>query len=135
MRRTFGEVLREGKIDVKNEYDKLYSLMYNKFFEDQTESLYDIINENFFYFYFRGTCLSLEEFDRTNGFEFERNPSNFDVEYLVSFCEYFWNMLIGLQSAGNFFPINEQIRKIMEQISRVIEAIGYMEVCDGHFIK
>lgn len=41
---------------------------------------------------FRGTCVSLDDFDDFYGYSFEKNPSNFDIEYLVSFCEYSYNL-------------------------------------------
>lgn len=34
---------------------------------------------------FRGTCVSLDDFDDFYGYSFEKNPSTFDIEYLVSF--------------------------------------------------
>ena len=97
MRRTFAEVFREGKVDIRNEYEKLYDIMYGRNFENGSTSLYDIIADSFASFYFRGTCLSIDEFDKKYGFDFEENPNGAEVEYLVSFCEYFQNMLVGLQ--------------------------------------
>lgn len=137
MRRSFADVLREGKTDIKNEYDKLYEIMYGKIFENGESSFHDIMGESFASFYFRGTCLTLDEFDQQHGFEFERNPENFDIEYLVSFCEYFQNMIIGYQSASSSgmrmfsTPINTML--ITEQICRVIDSIGYMSVSDDGY--
>lgn len=136
MRRTFADVLREGNLDIENEYSKLYSMMYDKLYDGNTLSLYDIINERFSSFYFRETCLSLEEFDKTHGFNFVPNPLDFDIQYLVTFCEYFQNMLIGLQYSVDYLDIycrDVPIKMIMEQIRRVIDAIGYMETGDGRF--
>ena len=134
MRRTFADVLREGKIDIKNEYDKLYTIMYGKISEDEESSLHDIMGERFTSFYFRGTCLTLDEFDQKHGFEFERNPENFDIEYLVSFCEYFQNMISGYRSVSmsglSLFSAPIDTMLIMEQIRRVVDSIGYMSVSD-----
>lgn len=130
MRRNFAQVLREGKIDLKQEYDKLFNMLYSKSFAQQTKSLYDIFNESFAHFYFRGTCLSLNEFDKRNDFHFVKNPNNFNIDYLVSFCEYLQNLTIGLESSTtlDWFGDKRQVNVpfILEQIRIVIESIGYM---------
>ena len=90
MRRNFVEVLRSGKVSLKKEYSKLYDLFYGKN-EQYEKSLADFVSENFFAYHFRGTCLSLDEFDETYGFHFVEQPQNFDIDYLVSFCEYVYN--------------------------------------------
>ena len=90
MRRNFAQVLREGKIDINKEYEKLLDMFYNA--DDYRDSsLEDIIIENFEQVKFRGTCLSLEEFNETYGFNFDSRPSDFDINYFISFCEYFYN--------------------------------------------
>lgn len=134
MRRTFADVLKERKIDIKSEYNKLYSMMYNKVFDEGDISLHDIIGESFPHFYFRGTCLSIEEFDEKYNFRFEENPENFNIEYLVAFCEYFQNMLMGLQTAQYSSRIyNQDINTmfIQEQLRLVIDGIGYMPANDN----
>ena len=138
MRRTFAEVLREGKIDIKNEYDKLYSFMYSADYFRGEKSLHDVINKNFTSMYYRGTCLTLYEFDKMHGFLFESNPEDFDIIYLVSFCEYVQNLVMGaLASSSRIIDsqkVSELINLIMEQIRRVIDAIGYMETKDDSFV-
>lgn len=131
MRKTFAQVLREGNVDIKNEYDKLYSLLHTKNFNRKTNSLYEIIGYYFPRFHFRGTCLSIEEFNQKYGFNFKAKPDNFDIDYLVSFCEYFYNMLLGLQMAylpagiGEMRTTEVDYYFFFEQIRLVIEAIGY----------
>ncbi|MBR6228319.1 MAG: hypothetical protein IKQ97_01110 [Eubacterium sp.] len=138
MRRTFAEILREGNVDIGNEYKKLYDIMYDRNFENGSTSLHDIIADSFASFYFRGTCLTLDEFDEIHGFDFEENPDCYDVEYLVLFCEYYQNMLVGLQNVINdmifgYSSVNTAL--LMEQIRKVIDAIGYMPVyIDGFTI-
>ena len=130
MRRNFAEVLKEGKIDLKNEYNKLYNILFSKSFEGNTKSLYDVFDESFSNFFFRGTCLSLQEFDQKYGFHFVENPTEFDIDYLVSFCEYLQNLLMGLEAANsiNWYGNARQVNTpfILEQIRIVIEAIGYI---------
>lgn len=93
VRRNFAQVLRAGKVDPQKEYSKLYSLFYNKDSRDG-KSLADLISMNFKGFDFRGTCLTLDEFDEEHGFNFAEQPQDFDIDYLVSFCEYIYNLLL-----------------------------------------
>ena len=122
MRKSFAQVLRDGNVDPKGEYNKLYKLLHAKVFNYKTKSLYQVFGENFPRFFFRGTCLSIEEFDQKYGFSFEENPRKFDIDYLVSFCEYFHNMLIGLQISenssmyGGFSSTEVNIPFVLEQI-------------------
>lgn len=131
MRKNFAQILQENKIDIKNEYTKLYSFLYGNRISDHnrriTTSVYKIISKYFTQMWFRGTALSLEEFDKQNGFYFEEQPQNFDLEYLVSFCEYFYNIVLGYK--GCFASIGGEINTeiIIQQIHRVIDAIGYMK--------
>lgn len=128
MRRNFAQVLKSGNIDPKKEYSKLYDLFYGKNKRDG-KSLADIISMNFECFYFRGTCLDLEEFDEAYGFRFVEQPQDFSMDYLVSFCEYIYNFVIHFESVYDIF---EQLNKsfYLQQIRKVIEAIGYMESFD-----
>lgn len=64
MRKSFAQVLREGNVDIRQEYRKLYSILHQEAFDHRTKSLYEVFGENFAHFYFRGTCLSIEEFDQ-----------------------------------------------------------------------
>ena len=136
MRKTFAQVLREGHVDIRKEYDKLYSALHTKAFARNTKPLYEIFGENFLRFYFRGTCLSIEEFDQKYGFDFKENPEKFDIDYLVSFCEYLHNMIMGLETAiscygyRGFQPMDVNTRIILKQISLIIEAIGYTSESD-----
>lgn len=132
MRRNFAQVLKEGKVDIKKEYDKLFGMLYSKDYNGI--SLHDIMGQNFINFYFRGICLCIEEFDDMYNYHFEENPTDFSVETLISLCEYFDNMLIGLQSALNsWFNNNINFFLYFQQIQRVVEAIGYMEINADNF--
>lgn len=124
MRRNFAQVLREGKVDIKNEYSKLYGMFYGKDRKDG-KSIAEIVSYNFDEFYFRGTCLSLEEFDKTHDINFCEQPSDFDVDYLVSFCEYIFNFIARLDERHFLAYFNRSA--YINHIFRVIEAIGYMQ--------
>lgn len=84
-RKTFAQILKEAKIDIRREYDRLYHLFYESELDcinGEKMSLYEMCEEYFMSFPYRGTCLSLEEFNECNGFQFERDPSQFDIDYL-----------------------------------------------------
>lgn len=144
MRRNFAQILKDAKIDIKAEYQKLYGLLFDRSIQVSNTkriSAYDELSDYFIYFGFRGTCLSIDEFNDVYGFHFERDPKDFDIDYLVSLCEYTYNMLMGYQCTnGNGMgygymvaaPINIQF--YVMQIQRVIEAIGYMQSNQDGFV-
>lgn len=130
MRKNFAQILKENKIDIKNEYTKLFGILYSSGKDSngrKMPSVYDIFSGFFVNMWFRGTALSLEEFDKQNGFDFEEQPQNFDIEYLVSFCEYFINLALGYKGCRSIFDNTININGIIEQIRRVTDAIGYMQ--------
>lgn len=131
MRRNFAQILKDAKIDIKEEYHKLYGLLYNqttRLQNGQMISVNDFFNDNFLNFYFRGTCLSLEEFNEVHGFHFVEAPDDFNIDHLISLCEYMYNMLAACQSSayGRYqIPIN--IPFFMNHIQRIIEAVSYTQ--------
>ena len=127
MRRNFAQVLREGKVDIHREYSKLYSLFYGKDNRDE-KSIADIISSNFQLIPFRGTCIDLEDFDETHGLNFVEQPRDFNVDYLIDFCEYIYNFVLCLEPHYFFHSFSQS--DFLDQILRVIEAVGYMSVCE-----
>ena len=129
MRKNFAEVLKENKINIRLEYDKLYSILYNKniwLSNGQFISLHDLINSNFMAVTFRKTCLSLDEFDEVNGFRFIQFPQDVDLEMLVNISEYIWNMLQSIQPQITCsYPPLINVNLYYQQIHAVIESIGY----------
>lgn len=123
MRRNFAQVLKEGKIDLKNEYSKFYKIFYGKENRDDI-SIADMVSENFINYHFRGTCLTLEEFDETYGFNFVKEPQDFNEDYLISFMEYIYNFMVHLSDNFLFFGMNTHI--YMHQFQKVVDMIGYM---------
>lgn len=124
MRRNFAQVLKGGKIDLKREYSKLYKLFYGKDKRDDT-SLAELISLNFTNFWFRGTCLDLAEFDEEYEFNFVEQPQNFDVDYLISFCEYIYNFVLHFNDSFFFGGSNKFF--YLQHISKVIESIAYIQ--------
>lgn len=136
MRRNFAQVLKAANINPENEYQKLYDMLYGPSIQMPTGnriSAYDELRDHFIGFYFRGTCLSIEEFNDKHGFHFQKSPDPFVLDELISLCEYIWNMLMGYQSAigaqGYGYgimantPINIQFYLL--QISTLMENMGY----------
>lgn len=138
MRRNFAQVLREAKIDIKFEYSTLYSL----FFENEINlgygqyvSIRDVIDDSFLNIWFRGTCISLDDFDKKYGYNFVPQPQNFDIEYLISFCEYLYNLSLAYQGAkDNIYEAIKMVNLLVVQIQKVIEDIGYMQAEEDGFI-
>ena len=128
MRRNFAQVLKSGKIDLKNEYTKLYRLFYAKDNRDHI-SLSDLISANFEKFHFAGTCLDLDEFDEMYGFHFDMHPQDFDIDYLVLFCEYVYNFVANFD--GRFFRDQFNQHFYMQHIGKIIEGIGYMHATEN----
>lgn len=138
MRRNFAQILKEASIDIKEEYAKLYGMMYSRSIQISDRkriSAHDEIGDAFCNFHFRGTCLSLEEFDSKHDFTFVENPTDFTIDTLVSLCEYIYNMMVAYQCSGLYgfmqSPINTQF--YLQQIDIVIEAIGYMRTQQDNF--
>lgn len=138
MRRNFAQILKDAKIDIKTEYQKLYGMLYDRSIHVSNTkriSAYDELSDYFMGFYFRGTCLSLDEFNELHGFHFKKEPQDFNIDHLIALCEYIENLLIGYQGALNptvygsmampQTPINVQF--YMMQINQIIERIGYMQ--------
>lgn len=127
MRKNFADILKSAKVDIKKEYEQLYELLYDRDLDKdycEKTSLYDEFSENFINVWFRGTSLSLEDFDDQYGFDFEKYPQNFNIDYLINFCEYFYNLICAYIDVPALNKYN--VTFILHQINRVIEAVGYM---------
>ena len=134
MRKNFAQILKETNIDLKEEYQKLYDMLYPRSISISAQkqiSIHDELGEYFPYFYFRGTCLTIDEFDKKHGFEFVREPDNFNVDSVVSISEYIYNMLKAYDISNSLGIINVQFYH--SQIMTVIETIGYMSAYEDGF--
>lgn len=146
MRRNFAQMLKDADIDIKVEYQKLYGMLYDRSIQVSSMnriSAYDELSERFNGFYFRGTCLTMDEFNDLHGFHFEKEPDGFNIDHLISLCEYIYNMLIGYQNIQGSYgygmtsmmPMPINIQFYMMQIMQIIERIGYMQAMeDGYTI-
>ena len=130
VRRNFLQVLQEKNVDLKREYQRLYELFYIQKAPDMQGICYtlkDFCEGNFLNVPFRRTCLSLEDFDDTYNYHFEKIPHDFDLNYLLSFCEYTFNLSIWI-TPGNplcVFGNAQQSQFYLQQVQNVMEMIGY----------
>lgn len=137
MRRNFAQILKEAKIDIKDEYKKMYDILYSRGIQvakNKYISLYDEFGDAFSSFFFRGTCLTIEEFDRKHGTVFAEDPEDFNIDSLVSICEYVYNMLVAYQASEKRWDPRINVQFGLSQIMTVIEAIGYMNVCEDGIV-
>lgn len=131
-RRNFEQILAEADVDIKREYDRLYHAFYLQKIPDMYGNVYSLQDHcaaNFMNIPFRGTCLSLDDFDDFYNIYFEKVPSKFDLNYLVLFCEYTYNLVLHLNNMPLMCTgMNTPQQIYLQQIMRVVEAIGYMMV-------
>lgn len=135
MRRNFVDILNSAKINYKNEYNKLYQIMYvneyplNSFGKS---TLHEYLDSIFSRFWFAKTYLSLTEFDTINGFDFpDSNQQDITFDDLILIIEYFMNMMIGYKNIKysvltTRLLVDEDF--IIQHLHRVTDAIGYKVV-------
>ena len=136
-RRNFLQILNEQGINLRREYDRLYDLFYNQKVPSNLGNNYtlkDYVEINFLSVPFRKTCLSLDDFNSTYRFHFFQNPYGFDLNYLLSFCEYTYNFVIWMSQESELFKYgNRQSGQFyIYQIRSVIESIDYMQLTQGY---
>ena len=117
-RRNFIQVLESAGVDIRREYDRLLDMFY--YDRSYGLSIADIVGSQFNKIPFRGTCISLADFDETYGFVFKTNPSNFDIDYLVTFCEYCYNLCMYTEQK----EIVDQVEKVLDKINYQIIPVG-----------
>ena len=129
-RRPFSEVLKNAKIDLMQEYNKLFTIFNEK--DRDGVSYRNICEKAFVHYHFRGTCISLDEFDKRNEFIFRSTDCywDIDVNYLVNYCEYVYNLIQCSRYVIHYWS-NSAFPDPLEQIRNLIEKLGYMEAKDG----
>lgn len=131
MRRNFADILNSAKIDYKNEYKKVYDLLFVAKYQVENsgeQTIFEIFNDAFPNFWFANTCLSLDEFNKINGITFPEPNENILLVDLVSLLEYFMNLLCAyrgtiLYGMLCFAPFN--IERLNRYINNVADAIEY----------
>ena len=128
----FSQVLKNAGLDLKKEYERLFELFYLKIIQigNNRFTVYDWCDTFFDNLPFRGTCINLDDFNNTFGFHFESIPPSFDIDYLVRFCEYSYNLAYPNQSLDDGMKITFERNPAgayIQHLLKVIEKIGYME--------
>ena len=124
-RKNFIEVLQSAGIDIKAEYRRLHKL----FYEPGHECLYDLCDAQFLYVPFRGTCISLEDFNITHNFDYHTIPEEITEDDLVDFCEYTFNMLKFMPALP--YDYHSGMTKndfFIQTLFDIIGKIGYQDV-------
>ena len=131
----FSNVIKRETIDLWKEYKRLYYLFYEeKGLGDQRTTLFDFVTSNFSYLPFVDTCIDFEDFNRTYGYNYDVFPESVDVEKLVSFCEYLYNLVIYAKTAlnvaiysVNYYPTGLNfIHRFLLQVCKVMDKFGYI---------
>ena len=129
----FSQIIKNTQVDIRREYDRLFSMLYVQ--ETQNDiTLRDFCSNCFSSLPFRGTCISLDDFDDFYGYHFTKKPQDFNLDYLVSFCEYSYNLVYHSKSPGNvmFAPVlRHEMELYLQQVMNVVESIGYMKNKQG----
>lgn len=136
MRKHLSQILETASIEINREYSRLYEMFYKTYaFGDNETTLEKLAAANFINVPFRGTCISLEDFNISNGFYFEESPRHFDIDYLILFCEYTYNLTIHLEGAGFLLYQSPNasyfISLYLRQVSEVMDKIGFMPNNNG----
>ncbi len=127
MRRNFAEVLKDMRIDISKEYEKLWDMFFDN-------DVYENINENFNKLWFSDTYLSLEEFNTATGFDFreKKKIKSNEIDYFVSFCEYVYNIIIAADSRYlEFYGVDFSV--YIRRIFMLVEKIGYVSTQQDSF--
>ena len=142
-RTLFPDILSAYTVDIKNEIKKLHQVFFvNQFeilinrFTSRNYTLYLSCAESFITYKHRRTILTLEEFD--NEFHFDRFnnvnkcPNGEELEYLVDFCEYVYNLLCNIS-----FKYRDEIRYsefVINHIEELCNYLNYVIHDDGNSI-
>ena len=125
-RKNFAQVLKDAKIDYKREYRRLYEMFYESEINQEKNVLRDACAANFWNMPIRETCLSLDDFDDYYEIKFEKEPEDFDLNYLLNFCEYTYNLVMYTTFSTWGYGFQTPRDAFMIQLNRVADLIGYM---------
>lgn len=132
MRRNIYDILKNGKIDVKKEYLRIYELFYYRPFAVgiMVAPLIEHITEGFTKLDKRliGRCLSIDDFNETYGYKFVECPQDFNIDYLISFSEYVVNFVYAFLRYGTWKSQEFELIDVIEHVRGCMEDIGYQFV-------
>lgn len=122
MRRTFAEVLRSSGVDVQAEYNSLHSLVFERY------GLYTLMGSNFRRVWFASTAVSLNDFNKRHGFDFEAMKLDASLDDLLDFCEYAYNFAEALVEAD--VSNCSSCLTVINHIDTLIDKMGYVPASD-----
>ena len=127
MRKTFLEILEENNFSYQIEYERLRDIFYGTYRYDGFAkiTLYSQINSNFLKIKFRKNALSLDDFDRANGYNFKRRERIINLDELISFCEYIINFITAISIN---YALSDVVKLIEKQVDTIMDTICYMPV-------
>ena len=137
----FPQRLNNAKVDIRREYERLYDLFFNQqipYGSGCYITLHFLCDQSFLKLPLRGTCISLDDFNKTHNYNFKEYPRFFNLDYLLDFCEYTYNLVyfsercnIGMITRA----VDNVIKLYIHQILSVIEKIDYMGIVQDYFMK
>ena len=125
-RRNFAQILKEAKINYKREYQRLYAFFFEMPINQEENVLRDACANAFWNMPIRGTCLTLDDFDESHKIKFEKEPKKCDLNYLLNFCEYTYNLVYHVAFGAWNYGFHTPREKFIDQVHRVAELMGYM---------
>lgn len=138
MRKNIYDVLKNGKVDIRAEYSRIYSLFYkSETVYGMYLSLEEIIKREFCELprYLIKRCLSLEDFNKTYGYNFLPQPNDFSIETLIDISEYVINFVIALMNSYSVNVIdNDALYNVVMHIESCMEDICYKRVDNEEII-
>lgn len=135
-RQNIYDIIKNTPFDAKKECARISQLFCSC--EDSGDQLYDLVNGTLLFFpeEFRGRALSLDDFNKTYGFDFCRNYQAETIDDLISYCEYVIS-LCDMLEAYEYNPLGHDNEYVLEMLRNTIiscmEAIGQVAVKKGCF--
>lgn len=121
MRRTFVDILKGRDVDLRTEYRRLYSMVYEQGFND-------VMRVTFHNMPFKGTATDLEDFELECNFTYYRVYEELSLDRLFGFMEYIYNYARCIE-LGSRWPVF-QYHENACQVTTYIEAMAQKFDCE-----
>ena len=133
LRKNIYEGLKSGKIDLKREYSRIFSIFYDRHYDmgyGSMASLEDIIEEKFRYLSpnLIGRCLSLDDFNDSYNYNFSSMPKNFSIDIILDLAEYVVNFVNALMMCQLGELNILELVNIKNHIDLCMDDIGYKAI-------
>lgn len=121
-RKTFADLMSEQAFDVSHEYRMLSRLAYGDDFDEADVGLMGNVDREFYKVPFRGTALTLEDFDEALSADFLGLEDANNLDDLLLFCEYLYSFAAVFPQFGSH--VLRQVELIAEKASHKIVKRG-----------